>query len=198
MSSTLIDIAKSSREFDDIFQLTTQSQKKNNSYLPYIWKAPKPLFFKGCDYVKVFPMAVNLYLRTCNEEELIDLLTKRHFLRISMYYDDDECIVTCISVMNLTIADLEDHKYQQLLLSCARVPCEIRVGPLWHFIGINRMMCQNRRVEAGYIVVNPTISPFPFYEFGIQLYGRNAYPTETTETMIQEREQLENIFILRK
>lgn len=109
MTFVPLSIVACSRDFDDLFHLTDKSKKVDGGYTPYIWKAPKAHFFKGCDTTKVFPLSINLYLKICSDEELSHLLGKKHFLRINMYYDNQEWSVSCISVMNLTIGDLKDQ-----------------------------------------------------------------------------------------
>lgn len=211
-----IDVMESSREFDDLFQLTERSRKDRESYTPYIWKAQKSKFFRLCDTIKVFPLAVNLYLKTCTYEELSDLLNKEYFLRIMMYYDDEECSVSCISVMNLTIADLNDQKYKELMLSCRNVvdtpsgtsipdqfresliPCEINMGPIWHLFGASKFMCKNRRIENGFNVIAPGRMPAMAYVMGLELIGRDPHPFEDTEEKIKETEEADGIFIVRK
>ncbi len=73
-----------------------------------------------------------------------------------MYYDNQECGISCISVMNLTIGDLKDQRYKELLSSCPEdvVPCEVNLGPIWHYLGANR------RVELGFTRItlgNPSL-----------------------------------------
>jgi hypothetical protein len=194
-----IDVLPSSREVDDVFQLCSRSTKVANDYTAYVWKAQKQHFFQRCDYTAVFPLAVNLYLKTCSEEELSDLLTKQHFLRIKMYYDSEGCTTSCIAVQNLTIAGLNDPKYKDLMLSCpsGMVPSEITMGPIWHYVGFDRDMCSHRRVENGSVGMD-TDTMEMVATMGVRLFGRDKYPDETTEEIIKEREVLEEIFIIRK
>ncbi len=133
-----------------------------------------------------------------------------------MYYDNEECTISCISVMNLTISDLNDQKYKDLILSCRNIidnpsgdpfieqirppviPCEINLGPIWHLLGANKMMCENRRIEQGFNAIMPGRMPPMRYVMGFELVGRDAYPTENTEEKIKEHEEAEEIFIIRK
>ena len=203
------NIIKSSREYDDLFQITEKSRKLEGGYTPYTWKYEKELFFKGCNTMKVFPLCINLYLKVCTEEELTDLLDKENFLRIAMYYNE-ECTESFISVMNLTIADLHDQKYKDLMLACRNVtdqpaeeqfregliPCEITMGPIWHLLGANKFMCKNRRVEQGFNVIVPNRECPMGYVMGLEMLGRDAYPNETEE-QITEIEEEDGIFIVR-
>ena len=200
MSFIVTDVLKSSSEFDDLFQLTDKSRKIEGSYTPYVWKAKKSHFFRGCDYTQVFPLSINLYLKICTEEELTDILNKKNFLRVRMYYDNEECSVSCIAIRNLTIDGLDDPKYKEFILSCPNdmIPCEINMGPIWHYTGINRVMFKHRQIELAFEVIN--LNSFPSIELvmGITLLGRDAYPDETTEEIIKQTEDIEDIFIIRK
>lgn len=205
-----INISESSREYDDLFQITERSKKVDGGYTPYTWKYEKSKFFRGCDTTKVFPLSVNLYLKTCTEEELADLLNKEHFLRISMYYNVEET-QSFISVMNLTIADLRDEEYKKLMLNCRNVtdmpfseqirrgmiPCEITMGPFWYFLGTNKMMFENRRIENGCNMIVPGRMPPMGYIMGLEMIGRDAFPGENEE-QIQEAKEIDGIFIIRK
>lgn len=192
----IFNIMKSSREFDSKFELDSYSwgtQEKN-----YLWKSHEAFFFHGCDTLKVFPLAINLYLNVCSEGELYFLFDKKCYLRVRMFYEDKACTVSCIKVYNLAIGGLEDPNYKNLLLSCPKdmVPVEMNLGPLWYYMGFNKVMCQNRRIE---LVGNMFSSNGFSVEFvaGSQLYGRDAYPKETEEE-IKMIEEEDDIFILRK
>ena len=198
MSFIIDHIMKSSTEFDNLFTLIKHSKKIEDSYTPYIWELDRPLFFKGCDYGKVWPLSINSYLKICSESELSVLLNKQNFLRINMYYNED-CTKSYISVMNLDFVSLVDEKYKELLLSCNKsmIPCEINMGPIWHFTGINRMMLRSRHIDLGFSLIDiKTHKLYPI--LGIELLGRDAYPTETTEDQIKEMEEREKIFIIRQ
>lgn len=85
------------RQFENIFELDTRAalletsvQSLENCYSAYICKAPIPHFFAGCDTLKVFLLAINLYLSQCTNEELALLLTKKNFFRVNMYYNDTQ------------------------------------------------------------------------------------------------------------
>jgi hypothetical protein len=211
-----IDVMESSREFDDLFQLTKRSEKQDGGYKAYVWKYDKPKFFKLCDTTKVFPMAVNLYLKTCTEEELSELLNKEHFLRIEMAYEGEDCDVSCISVQNLTISDLHDEKYKELMLKIRNIkdepseiptfeqirepliPCEINLGPSWHMFGASKFMCTHRLIENGMHVVSLGRMPAVGYIMGLELIGRDPHPFEDTEEKIKDAEESDGIFIVRK
>lgn len=211
----LTDVLESSRKLDNLFELTEKSKKVKGGYNPYTWKYNKPHFFRGCDTTKVFPMAFNLYLQTSSEEELSDLLDKEHFLSIYMYYNE-ECTVSYISIMNLTIDNITDQKYKDLILSCRNrvdnpskdpfpqqvkgnvIPCEINLGPFWYLFGADRMMCKKRRIENGFNVVVPNRIPSVGYIMGLELIGRDPHPNEDTEEKIKKAEEIEGIFITRK
>jgi hypothetical protein len=45
MDSVPVNIIDASREYDDLFELDTNSQLLDDSYTPYIWKASIPNFF---------------------------------------------------------------------------------------------------------------------------------------------------------
>lgn len=183
------NIIESSREYDDLFQLTDRSKKVGDSYTSYIWRIDRPLFFKGCNTLKVFPLSINLYLKSCTDVELGDLLQKKHYLRVRMYHDGDSSF---ISVSNLDILGANDQRYRQLLLSCPAelIPVEINLGPMWHYLGASRQMCKSRRIELAYTDQIDTI-------FGLILLGRDFYPGES-EAAILEAEKAEDIFIIRK
>lgn len=192
------EILESSREFDNLFQLDETPRKSD--YSPRTWKVAQPRFFKGCDSTEIFPLAVNLYLKVCDESELIPLMEKKNYLRVSMYYEGEDCEVSCISVSNLDIERLKDPKYQELLLSCPedRIPVEINLGPLWHYLALSKTMVKNRRVELGFTTQNLNSFPLLYCEIGLELIGRDAYPQENTEEKIQQAEEADQIFILRK
>lgn len=192
------EILKSSREFDNLFHL--DETPRESDYSPRTWKASQPRFFKGCNSIEIFPLAVNLYLKVCDESEIVPLMEKKNYLRINMYYEGEDCEVSCISVSNLDIERLKDPKYQELLLSCPEggVPVEINLGPLWHYLALSKTMVRNRRVELGFTTWNPNSFPPLRYEMGLELIGRDAYPQENTEEKIQLVEEVDQIFILRK
>lgn len=197
-----INVLKSSNEFDNIFELTTRSTKINDCYTNYVWAAPLPFFFRHCDYGKVFPLAINLYLKTCSQEEFETLRDKKYFLRIQMYYHDNDCKISCIAIQNLNITSLNDLKYQTLLLSCPpdMIPVTIDMGPIWHYVGINRWMYEQRHIDSGAIGMEYLNISAPTYTYimGITMLGRDAYPSENTEEKIQEMEKREEIFIRRR
>jgi hypothetical protein len=211
-----INVMEASREFDDLFQLTDRSRKDRESYTPYIWKAQKSKFFRLCDTTKLFPLTANLYLRNCTEEEHSDLLNKEYFLRINMYYEGEDCDVSCISVMNLTISDLHDEKYKGLMLTLRNrvdtppdnpfleqiceplIPCEINLGPSWHLFGASKFMCTHRQIEQGMNVICPGRMPAMGYLMGLELIGRDSHPFEDTEEKIKAAEESDGIFIVRK
>ena len=71
------------------------------------------------------------------------------------------------------------------------------LGPLWYFIGINQLMCKNRRIELGLKGIT-TDKNYPYgYVPGLELYGCDTYPHETTEDLIKQSEQREKFFIIR-
>lgn len=200
------EVMTASTEFDTLFQLANRSPGIGNNHAMYVWKASRKHFFRGCDYTQIFPLAVNLYLKACSPEEKSTLLTKKYFLRIRMFYEDKECNVSFITVQNLILNGFKDPKYRDLMSSCPEdmIPADIEMGPIWHFVGINRWMFEMGRIELGATglihIQDPDAGVFPSVTciMGITLLGRDAYPGETTEEKIKEMEEIEGIFILRK
>ena len=213
---TSTNVLESSRELDDLFQLTERSRKLVGGYTPYTWKYEKPIFGKGCNLGKVFPLSINLYLKTCTQEELSDLLDNEHFLVVLMYYNN-ECTTSYISVMNLTIADLHDQHRKDLMLSCRNtvdvpleeqfrerlIPCEINIicdinmKSIWHLFGADRTMCMNRRIEMGACIQIQNRMLSSGFVVGLEMIERDPYPEEDTEEKIRESEDLDRISITR-
>lgn len=169
------------------FQLV---KSKTSCFECYIWKIDVEHYYKNCNTIQLFPMAINLYFGICEEKELETLLDRQHFLRISFYEEGKE---SRIKIQCLTIEDLVDPKYQELLRSCPQemLPVEINLGTYWHYMGINRLMCQMREVRTSFIF--PGIG----YTMGTVLYGRDSYLGESEE-QIKEVEKGDEIFIVRK
>lgn len=156
----------------------------------YIWEIEKEHYFKGCDTVQLFPTLINLYLKQCTNADLNKLVDSQHFLRINCYEQGKN---SRVSIQNLTINGLNDSRYKDLLRSCPydMVPCEINLGPFWHYLGVNKVMCKMRNLSLGFIV------PDVGYIMGFVLYGRDSYTYETEES-IKEVEKSDEIFIVRK
>jgi hypothetical protein len=197
-----INIRCSSREYDNIFRLEINSELSNDSYTPYIWKTSISGFFAACDTLKIFPLAINLYLSRCTDIELNVLLAEKNFLRVRLYYEGTGDSISCISVYNLSYDGLQDEDYKKLLKLCPKdmIATEILLGPYWHFMGFNKNMCKFRRIELSYDVFTyPGMAVLPEVKsvIGLELYGRDAYPSENTEEIIKRNEQNEVIFILR-
>lgn len=157
----------------------------------YIWEIKVEHYWRGFDYFEETSWMVQRYLKICTNKEIAQIGGKQHFLRIKCYEDSGKK-TSCIRIMCLTIDGLEDTKYQELLRSCqiGMFPCEITIGPFWHYFGVDKIMCNKRHLGMGYII------PFG-YAMGIKLFGRDAFPDED-EATIKEREISEGIFIVRK
>lgn len=193
------EIVKFKGTYDGLFKLETRPKKIDDNYTSYLWKLERPWFFKGADQTELFPMAINLYLKECTEEEHSALLDRQHFLKIKMFYGEDGT-VSYIAIANFTLAGLDDPRYRALLSSCpsSKIPCELNIGPLWHYLGIDRIMCQHRHIDMGVIGIIPTFPiPQQVYIVGAELFGRDQYPTETTEEKIKAAEEVDRIFIVR-
>lgn len=162
-----------------------------------------------------FPLAINLYLRDCTEEELTDLLEKEHYLYVRTFYKGEGTDVNCIAVSNRSISGLNDPNYRVLLYDCWRspvipknrrdplqlrydvIPCVIELGTLWHFVGIDKTMCKKRRVALRYDVLPPGSGLEMCYIMGLELYGRDPYPGETEE-QLKDVEEKDGVFIRRR
>jgi hypothetical protein len=156
----------------------------------------------GCNTLKVFPLIVNLYLSKCSRDELILLVNRKNFLRAKTYYEDDSREICCIAVYNLSFIGLQDEKYRDILQSCPNdmIVTEIYLGQIWHLLGFNKNMCKLGRIALRYdTIVYPGTSIVPMIEtiIGIELYGRDPYPSENTEDIIKRTEKAEGIFIIR-
>lgn len=169
--------------------------------------------FKSTNFVSFYYLAVNLYLSECTNKEHNDLMSGNFFMRINMYYEED-CNVSCISVKKLTIDDLNDKKFKELITSVKHrnsdvigndgqvfeqlIPCEIHLGPYWHLFGISKFMFEMKHIEAGInVFVKEPITQIG-YIMGLELFGRDVYPSEDTEEKIKDKEKINNIFIIRK
>lgn len=210
---TPITVLDSSREYDGFFRLTQKSRKLNYGYTPYTWICGGSIFSK---FGQIFPLCINLYLETCTHEELSDLLNKEHFLTASIQYDE-RYHSTFISVMNLTISDLQDQGRKNLMLLCRNmidvpseeqyreklIPCEIitscgfNMQRIWHFFGADRTMCMNRRIETAANIIIPNRKISAGFVVGLEMICRDPYYEEDTEEKIRESEDLEGISITR-
>lgn len=165
-------------------------QKPTESDPYYIWEIPKGHYFKGINTVRFFPQVINLYLKEISDKELALLLDNNHSLRVQTSSTDT---TSRIAITNLDIGGFRDPEYQKLLRSCPfnQIPCIIYLGPFWHYLGVNRLMCQRRDIGIGFAI--PGIG----YSMGMQMYGRDSYPGETEEK-ITEVEEVDDIFVIRK
>lgn len=200
MAFLVLDKVEFSGKYNGMFQLERRSEECRGSYSPYLWKSSTPFLFKGCDHAELLSCVVNLYLQICTDSELSGLLDKTHFLKVKAYYGDEECSTAYVEIWNLTFKDLNDPRYQKLLLSCPEifVPCTFDLGPLWHFLGLNREMCKERHIYMGYTGARIGQGlPVSDYVMGTQLFGRDAYPGEDTEEKIRQAEEGDEIFIVR-
>jgi hypothetical protein len=187
-----------STEYDNLFELSERGHETNDGYSPFRWQANASYFFRGANTAKTFPMAMNMYLKECSVEELQLLLNRTHFLSIRMYYGDEEGDTSCVSAHTLSFAGLRDPQYRTLLQHDLQdnVACVIHTGPLWHFMGMNRIMVSHKRIEMGFVGIITTHPPQHSYIMGFQMYGRDQYPNET-EARAKENEEADGIFIIR-
>ena len=200
MSFLPLELAKFKGTYNGLFTLVERGTKLGDDYTYYRWTLNRSWFLRGYDSSELFPLTVNLYLKECPQEELNALLDRKHFLRIRLFYEGEDGATTGLTVSNLSLAGLKDPKYRELFESCpsSKIPCEINVGPLWHFLGVDQVMCEHREIHMGIIGISVDFPPRQDYIMGLELFGRDQYPTETTEEEIKANEEAEEIFIVRK
>ena len=154
----------------------TKSSTTTDPY--YFWETNAEHIYRGCDIRILFPYGINLYLKSCTDEELSRLLAGEHFLRL--WYEDsgEKC---SIKAMLLEISGCIDPKYSHLVKSLHEIaiPVEIKFGPYLHLLTIEKLWCQNRNIT---------------FIFGTQLLGRDRYDGESEQDLKRVIEK-DEIFI---
>lgn len=146
----------------------------------YVWKIDKERAYRGCDLFELFPFLINSYLREY-QEELAALVERERYIRITCW-DGDGC--SFYKANSLATDGCNSKECQDLLISCGcrgiNIPCEIRLGPFWHLLMVNKLAPCTRSITA----------------LNTWMVGRDQYPTEN-EADVLRAERTGRIFVVR-
>ena len=155
----------------------------------HTWEINVEHYFKGCTFSKESLSMIDRYLKICDNIDIERLIHGNHYLRIKCYGYER---VSRISIVCLDIDNVQDNNYKEVLRSCQEgmCPCEISLGPFWHYLGFDKLMCKNRTIGVGYVLPDG-------YIIGIKMFARDAYPDETDEKILKI-EKDEGVIIVKR
>lgn len=198
MTLVLRNIVPSKRTYDNDFKFVGR-RKQTDSFDTLTWNSNTPYYFKGKESKDIFTLALNLYLNVCSQDELNLLIKKMGFVHIEFFHNNSDSTIDVENLPHFAFPGMKNPRDHERYFKNLQhqIPVEIEMGSFWFYLGVDRDMMRQRRIEdgwTGYFSFDPLK---PVHIPALELYERTPYPEETTEDKIRAVEEREGIRILR-